>query len=70
MAEKLNRDRSTRKLIRSASNNSNENQNLSPRQFSPSREENRDRRGPSLRKRDIQNDKTLMNYPPLEDYAE
>jgi len=68
MAEKLNRDRSSRKQVRTISVSNN--QSSSHRQFSSSRGENRDIMEPSLRRRDIQNSKPANNYPPLEDYAE
>ena len=69
MAEKLKRDRSLR--IQSGSNSvRSENQSTIRRQYSSSREVNDDRREPSVRRRDTQNKKMGINYPPLEDYSE
>ena len=66
MAEKLNRDRSTRNQTRTTPGRI-DNQNISRRQYSSSRDE----RETTIRRRDTQNKKSgSNNYPPLKDYTE
>ena len=70
MAEKLNRDRNTRKQNRSYSSGNDQNQNSSHQQFSSNPREHSGISEPTLRKRDTYYNRPVPNYPPLEDYAE
>ena len=70
MAEKLNRDRSSRKQDRSISSDNDQRQNSSRIQFSSNQRGHLGRSEPTLRKRDAQYNRPVPNYPPLEDYAE
>lgn len=69
MAEKLSRDTSIRRQLKSASIKS-ENHNSPHQHTSSSRGENRDTRDQIRSRREIQNHKAGNTYPPLEDYAE